>query len=156
PGTPCRGRLVRVPRWCCAAATCPTAATSRMRWANTWPGSATRAAGSWSCARTSTEEHAMDARTRTTTRPAIRFFQAVLLASSLVACQRDASTATPALTVQDWKLPAPPGAAQPDLALASDGRLLLAWVEPAGAGDRPRLGASPGHGGRGEAPIRAE
>lgn len=98
----------------------------------------------------------MDARTRTTTRLAIRFFQAALLASSLVACQRDASTATPALTVQDWKLPAPPGAAQPDLALAPDGRLLLAWVEPAGAGHRLRLAASRSDGGWDEALTIAE
>lgn len=65
-----------------------------------------------------------------------------LLLVLLAACSREqattAATATapaPApLQVEAWPLPAPPGAAQPDLALAPDGRLLLSWVEPLEAG----------------------
>lgn len=45
--------------------------------------------------------------------------------------------------VDAWTLPAPAGAAQPDLALAPDGRLLLSWIEPvAEGGHRLRLAAS--------------
>jgi len=36
--------------------------------------------------------------------------------------------------LQDWPLPTPEGAAQPDLVAAPDGSLLLSWIEPAGAG----------------------
>lgn len=44
---------------------------------------------------------------------------------------------TPA-RVREWRLPAPVGAAQPDLVIAPDGRRLLSWVEPA-TGDAHRL-----------------
>ena len=37
--------------------------------------------------------------------------------------------AAPAAGLQPWTLPAGPGAAQPDLALAPDGRLLLSWLD---------------------------
>ncbi len=40
--------------------------------------------------------------------------------------------------VEAWKLPAPAGAAQPDLAVAPDGALLLSWLEPDG-GERLRF-----------------
>ncbi|MCL6713594.1 hypothetical protein [Pseudoxanthomonas sp. z9] len=40
--------------------------------------------------------------------------------------------------VREWNLPAPIGAAQPDLVIAPDGRRLLSWVEPA-AGEAHRL-----------------
>ncbi len=33
-------------------------------------------------------------------------------------------------TVTEWPLPAPAGAAQPDVSLAPDGRLLLSWIKP--------------------------
>ena len=39
-----------------------------------------------------------------------------------------------AATVRDWPLPAPAGAAQPNLSLAPDGALLLSWVERLPAG----------------------
>lgn len=38
-------------------------------------------------------------------------------------------SAAPAAGLQPWTLPAGPGAAQPDLALAPDGRLLLSWLD---------------------------
>lgn len=42
--------------------------------------------------------------------------------------------------VREWRLPAPEGAAQPDLIVAADGRRLLSWVEPAAeTGHRLRL-----------------
>ncbi|MFC0676313.1 sialidase family protein [Lysobacter korlensis] len=34
-----------------------------------------------------------------------------------------------AVALRDWPLPAPPGAAQPDLVRAPDGSLLLSWIE---------------------------
>jgi hypothetical protein len=48
----------------------------------------------------------------------------------LAACQREAGpeTAGKAGEVRVWPLPAEPGAAQPDLAVAADGRLLLSWL----------------------------
>ena len=60
----------------------------------------------------------------------------VFLASALAlcACAREApapsaaSTATPEQAVHDWALPSVAGAAQPDLILAPDGRLLLSWI----------------------------
>ena len=39
-----------------------------------------------------------------------------------------------ALRVAAWPLPAPDGAAQPDLVAAPDGTLLLSWIEPRGEG----------------------
>ncbi len=41
-----------------------------------------------------------------------------------------------AVTVQDWPLPAPPGSAQPNLAQAPNGDLLLSWIERKGDGHR--------------------
>jgi hypothetical protein len=66
-----------------------------------------------------------------------------LTACTLVACDRtpptpDASStaatppASPAditLATREWALPAPPGAAQPDLVRTPDGSLLLSWLE---------------------------
>lgn len=64
---------------------------------------------------------------------------AVLLAG----CGRDEASTPPTNTaaqpgLQSWALPAGPGAAQPDLALASDGRLLLSWLDSQ-PGRRTRL-----------------
>ncbi len=63
------------------------------------------------------------------------------LLSLLAACSPEPAppSASPAgepasLVAQHWTLPAPPGAAQPDLARAPDGRLLLTWLEPRAAG----------------------
>lgn len=42
--------------------------------------------------------------------------------------------AAPVLEVEDWPLPAPDGAAQPDLVRAPDGDLLLSWLEPDAGG----------------------
>ncbi|TZF90482.1 sialidase family protein [Cognatilysobacter lacus] len=79
------------------------------------------------------------------------FAVAVTLAFALAACTRDAppaptasatrahvatSTARPAQT--PWSLPAIAGA-QPDLAVAPDGALLLSWVEPSAGTHRLRL-----------------
>lgn len=63
---------------------------------------------------------------------------ALLALASIVACtpaKRDAENTAPAATppvVEPWTLPAPAGAAQPDLVAAPDGRLLLSWLEPTG------------------------
>ena len=69
----------------------------------------------------------------------------ILIAAALAACQRDAGTSAgsgtaaapdetpaPALhyAASDWPLPAPGGAAQPDLIVAPGGRVLLSWIEP--------------------------
>lgn len=65
---------------------------------------------------------------------------------ALVACQREATPpATPqrtaaaasGLVTNEWALPTPNGAAQPDLAIGPDGRLLLSWVRK--LGDRNAL-----------------
>nr|WP_295376444.1 hypothetical protein [Pseudoxanthomonas sp.] len=71
------------------------------------------------------------------------------LSGLLVACggqetappAQPAAALPPALTqVREWPLPAPTGAAQPDLIVAPDGRRLLSWVEPvAGGGHRLQL-----------------
>ena len=70
--------------------------------------------------------------------PVFVFATAVLLA----ACQRevaapaqpvaDATAAQPSrpFTTQPWSLPAKAAAAQPDLIVTPDGRLLLSWIEP--------------------------
>jgi hypothetical protein len=62
----------------------------------------------------------------------------LLLILTLAACARDAAQPAPvaernpptAISRTDWPLPTPSGAAQPDLVLAPDGRLLLSWIEP--------------------------
>lgn len=59
---------------------------------------------------------------------------ALALATSGCGRNEDASAATDAPAaarpgLQSWTLPAGPGAAQPDLALAPDGRLLLSWLD---------------------------
>lgn len=68
----------------------------------------------------------------------LRVLTAVLAATlAAVGCSRDATNSeasTPAAAaaqpgLQPWTLPAGPGAAQPDLALAPDGRLLLSWLD---------------------------
>src|SRR5690606_27637564 len=67
---------------------------------------------------------------------------ALLLPLLLAACGRDTETPVRPLQAQPWTLPAPPGAAQPDLVRAPDGRLLLSWLEPAGDGHRLRLAST--------------
>lgn len=61
---------------------------------------------------------------------------ALALAVAAAGCSRDQdATATPGAAsaarpgLQAWALPAGPGAAHPDLALAPDGRLLLSWLD---------------------------
>lgn len=69
---------------------------------------------------------------------ACRSALALLAMVGMVACtpskneaeDRTAAVASP--VVEAWTLPAPAGAAQPDLVAASDGTLLLSWLEPAG------------------------
>ncbi|GHA87935.1 sialidase family protein [Cognatilysobacter bugurensis] len=75
------------------------------------------------------------------------FLAAALVACVLSGCERGApstGTAAPAARVEPalpadialvaskWTLPAPPGAAQPDLVRAPDGSLLLSWLEREG------------------------
>ena len=72
------------------------------------------------------------------------FVPLLLLAALLAACDREAagpaSARAPSSTkpakalVETWALPIDGAAAQPDLIAASDGRLLLSWVEPHGHG----------------------
>lgn len=80
----------------------------------------------------------------------------LVLAASLAGCD-DASgdsaaastTSTPVAApprATDWALPAPDGAAQPDLVTAPDGTLLLSWLEPEGDGHALRF-ARHGTGG---------
>ena len=45
-----------------------------------------------------------------------------------------ADAAVPVLEAEEWPLPAPDGAAQPDLVRAPDGDLLLSWLEPDAGG----------------------
>lgn len=59
----------------------------------------------------------------------------LVLTVGLVGCHRAQAPQAPGAraghgpyVVQDWPLPATPGAAEPDLAVAPDGRLLLAWM----------------------------
>ncbi len=69
---------------------------------------------------------------------------------ALAACDRAATPAdgdTAALTTAatftraDWPLPTPVGAAQPDLIVTADGRVLLSWIEPRGDGHALRFAA---------------
>ena len=68
---------------------------------------------------------------------------------------KTAATAVSAQAItraSEWRLPAPAGAAQPDLVIAPDGRRLLSWVEPAtGGAHRLRLAWSDNAGW--QAPI---
>lgn len=70
---------------------------------------------------------------------------ATLITTALTGCQPpvvppaetgevEAVTAAATFIREDWSLPAPPGAAQPDLIATTDGRLLLSWMEPDGDG----------------------
>lgn len=70
---------------------------------------------------------------------------ALALALATSGCGRDedapaatTTAAAPEPALQAWTLPAGPGAAQPDLALAPDGRLLLSWLDVQ-AGRRTRF-----------------
>ena len=65
----------------------------------------------------------------------------VLIALALLAgCSEETAVPKPVvtgdLTIEAWPLPAMPGSAQPDLALAPDGRVLLSWINSA-SGRRP-------------------
>jgi hypothetical protein len=67
----------------------------------------------------------------------------VLIALALLAgCGEDTAVpkavVTGDLTIDAWPLPAMPGSAQPDLAMAPDGRILLSWIN-SGGGRRPAL-----------------
>lgn len=66
----------------------------------------------------------------------------LILAATVAGCDPSSQDARPIgspdapaealapLQVSDWPLPAPDGAAQPDLVAAPDGTLLLSWIEP--------------------------
>ncbi|NOT88171.1 MAG: exo-alpha-sialidase [Lysobacter sp.] len=60
----------------------------------------------------------------------------------LAACSGESEVPQPVvtgdLTIEAWPLPAMPGSAQPDLAMAPDGRVLLSWIN-SGGGRRPAL-----------------
>ena len=74
---------------------------------------------------------------------------ALVLASFLAGCDAASGVSAPAspttepaaaaLHVTAWQLPAPDGAAQPDLVTAPDGTLLLSWIEPRGDGHALRF-----------------
>lgn len=72
---------------------------------------------------------------RTLLRP-LAFFALVLLSG----CGEEPVAPKPVvagdLAIEAWPLPAMPGSAQPDLALAPDGRVLLSWINSA-SGRRP-------------------
>lgn len=71
-----------------------------------------------------------------------RLFLAPLTGLLLVGCEGPAPAGATAqaedahprqevsLRVRSWSLPAPPGAAQPDLVVTKDGDLLLSWIRP--------------------------
>ena len=74
---------------------------------------------------------------------------ALVLASFLAGCDAASGVSAPAspttepaaaaLHATAWQLPAPDGAAQPDLVTAPDGTLLLSWIEPRGDGHALRF-----------------
>ena len=74
---------------------------------------------------------------------------ALVLASFLAGCDAASGVSAPAspttepaaaaLHATAWQLPAPDGAAQPDLVSAPDGTLLLSWIEPRGDGHALRF-----------------
>lgn len=74
--------------------------------------------------------------------PIHRLRVAVLPVLMLAGCTQAPPAPAPVvagdLAIQDWPLPAPVGAAQPDLAVAPDGRVLLSWIS-SGQGRRPAL-----------------
>src|SRR5690606_5473126 len=53
-----------------------------------------------------------------------------LLAACQEAPQPETTTDAAGNTLVEWPLPAGAGAAQPDMSLAPDGRLLLSWIKP--------------------------
>src|SRR5690606_22127028 len=61
-------------------------------------------------------------------------FAAIAACALLAGCQQvpqpETRTDAAGNTLTQWPLPAPAGAAQPDLSLAPDGRLLLSWIRP--------------------------
>lgn len=67
---------------------------------------------------------------------------ALIALALLTACSEESAAPKPVvagdLTVDAWPLPAMPGSAQPDLAKAPDGRVLLSWIN-SGGGRRPAL-----------------
>ena len=74
---------------------------------------------------------------------------ALILATFLAGCDAASGVSAPAspttepaaaaLHATAWQLPAPDGAAQPDLVTAPDGTLLLSWIEPRGDGHALRF-----------------
>ncbi len=58
------------------------------------------------------------------------FAATALLAGCQQAPQPASTTDAAGNTITQWPLPAAAGAAQPDLVLAPDGRLLLSWIKP--------------------------
>ncbi len=70
------------------------------------------------------------------------FLASCLLFVFLPGCSEETAVPKPVvtgdLTIETWPLPAMPGSAQPDLALAPDGRVLLSWIN-SGGGRRPAL-----------------
>lgn len=67
---------------------------------------------------------------------------ALIALALLTACSGESDVPKPVVTgdlaIEAWPLPAMPGSAQPDLAKAPDGRVLLSWIN-SGGGRRPAL-----------------
>jgi len=74
---------------------------------------------------------------RTSFRP-LAFVALALLAACSGESEAPKPVVTGDLTIDAWPLPAMPGSAQPDLAMAPDGRVLLSWIN-SGGGRRPAL-----------------
>src|SRR3546814_18312725 len=59
---------------------------------------------------------------------------AIAVCALLAGCQQvpqpETTTDAAGNTLVEWPLPAGAGAAQPDMSLAPDGRLLLRWIKP--------------------------
>src|SRR3546814_2236224 len=59
---------------------------------------------------------------------------AIAACALLAGCQQvpqpETTTDAAGNTLVEWPLPAGAGAAQPDMSLAPDGRLLLSWIKP--------------------------
>jgi hypothetical protein len=73
----------------------------------------------------------------------------------LAGCRGEAPPAGPPLTVREIPTPAAPGSGEPNLAVASDGKLVLSWIEPAGEGAHALRFASRAEGGSWSAPRTA-